>query len=114
METKAKRTLVKSAPELWELADDLVRMETWMGGIVGSPVPVQIEITERVPERVLGWRSAASSGNARMQVALAASGFGTAVEITAQNPSAGPPASDALERLLDELGSPDRRPFSTG
>ena len=26
MEAKAKRTLVKSAPELWELADDVNRM----------------------------------------------------------------------------------------
>jgi len=114
METKAKRTLVKSAPELWELADDLMRMESWMGGIVGSTIPVEIEITKRVPERLLEWRSAPSVGRARMQVALAESGFGTAVEITAANPTTGPPASDALERLLDELGSPDRRPFSAG
>ena len=28
-----KRTLVKSAPELWELADDLARMEAWMAGV---------------------------------------------------------------------------------
>ena len=35
MESQAKRTLVKSAPELWELADDLMRMEAWMAGLVG-------------------------------------------------------------------------------
>ena len=35
MESKTKRTLVKSAPELWELADDLARMEAWMGGLIG-------------------------------------------------------------------------------
>jgi len=114
METKAKRTLVKSAPELWMLADDLERMETWMGGIVGSPAPVAIEISKRVPGRFLEWRSVASVSETCMKVALHESGFGTAVEITAANPSAGPLADDALERLLDELGSPDRRPFSTG
>jgi hypothetical protein len=113
METKAKRTLVKSAPELWELTDDLVRMESWMSGIVGSPAPVRVEVTKRVPERFLVWRSLPPAGDARMQVSLAESGFGTAVEITATNPGA-TPESDALERLLDELGSPDRRPFSAG
>ncbi|MDQ3728840.1 MAG: hypothetical protein M3355_04565 [Actinomycetota bacterium] len=114
METKAKRTLVKSAPELWELADDHPRLESWMGGIVGSRAPVEIEITERVPGRRLGWRSVAPASEARMQVALRDSGFGTAVEITATNQSTGPVTSDALERLLDELGTPDRRPFSKG
>jgi len=114
METKAKRTLVKSPPELWELADDLARMETWMGGLVGSGAPVQIEVTERVPERSLAWRNAESHEAARLAVALAVSGFGTAVEITAARRNADPVAADALERLLDELGSPDRRPFSAG
>ena len=57
METKAKRTLVKSAPELWELADDLERMEAWMAGLVGAMAPVDIEITDRDPERVLAWRA---------------------------------------------------------
>ena len=88
METKAKRTLVKSAPELWELTDDLVRMETWMGGIVGSPIPVEIEITDACRSVLVAEHQ--SAGNARMRVALAESGFGTAVEITAQNPGGAP------------------------
>jgi len=113
MEVKAKRTLVKSAPELWELADDLARLEAWMGGFVGSAAPVSVEVTERVPERCLVWRSASTSG-AKMRVALTESGFGTAVEITASHEGAGAAASGALERLLDELGSPDRRPFIAG
>jgi len=110
MEIKAKRTLVKSAPELWELTDDIARLEAWMGGFVGSPAPVAVEITERIPERSLAWRTGAA-GEARIEVALAESGFGTAVEIKASHKGAGFGASDALERLLDELGSPDRRPF---
>jgi len=113
MEIKAKRTLVKSAPELWELADDLARLEAWMGGFVGASAPVTVEITKRIPERCIVWRSA-GTGEARIQVALAESGFGTSVEITASGEDAGTSANDALERLLDELGSPDRRPFRAG
>ena len=112
METKAKRTLVKSAPELWELADDLARMEAWMGGLVGSSAPVSIEVCERVPESAISWVSTEPRG--RIHVALAESGFGTSVEITAHHESAADGAKGALERLLDELGSPDRRPFSKG
>src|SRR5919106_337910 len=63
MESKAKRTLVKSAPELWELASDLTRMEAWMAGIIGAREAIAVE------------------------------------------------AIAALEELLDELGSPERRPF---
>lgn len=120
METKAKRTLVKSAPELWELADDLARMEAWMGGLVGSREPIAVEVTDREPERILAWRT--SNGNAdraaahaRIAIELAEKGFGTSVSITAQHSSPDPAAAlGALERLLDELGSPERRPFTRG
>jgi hypothetical protein len=117
METKTQRTLVKSAPELWELADDLGRMEAWMAGLVGA-VPVSVEITDREPERILAWRVAdGSSGeqgtHARIAIELAESGFGTSVSITAQHSLADPAAAiAAMEGLLDELGSPERRPFT--
>jgi hypothetical protein len=117
METKAKRTLVKSAPELWELADDLARMEAWMAGLVGGQT-VSVEITDRQPERILAWRVAngrsGDRGNhARIALELAESGFGTAVSITAQHSLPDPAAAiAALEGLLDELGSPERRPFT--
>jgi hypothetical protein len=114
MEIKAKRTLVKSAPELWELADDLARLEAWMGGFVGSESPVAIEVVERVPERTLGWRSSCAQGGAEIMVALAESGFGTSVEISARHGGGSPAAGVALERLLDDLGSPDRKPFKAG
>jgi hypothetical protein len=113
MEAKAKRTLVKSAPELWELADDLTRMESWMGGLVGRPQPVAVEVTDREPERILAWRSAEAGAHARIALELAESGFGTAVRITAQHALPDPAeAIAALEGLLDELGSPERRPFA--
>jgi hypothetical protein len=113
MESKAKRTLVKSAPELWELADDLIRMEAWMAGLVGRPHPVRIEVTDREPERILAWRSAERGAHARIAIELASSGFGTSVMLTAQHARPDPAeAIAALEDLLDELGSPERRPFA--
>lgn len=115
MEAKAKRTLVKSAPELWELADDPSRMEAWMSGLVGRPRPVAVEVTDRDPERVLAWRAAEPGAHARIAIELVGSGFGTAVAITAQHSRPDPgEAIAALEGLLDELGSPERRPFAAG
>lgn len=120
METKASRTLVKSAPELWELADDLARMEAWMGGLVGRQSPIPVEVTDREPERILAWRvrngdPAQPTPHARIAIELAEKGFGTAVSITAQHGPSDPPAAiAALEELLDELGSPARRPFANG
>jgi hypothetical protein len=115
MESKAKRTLVKSAPELWELADDPVRMEAWMRDLVGSPSPIAVEVTDREPERIIAWRCAQPESFARIAIELADSGWGTAVQITAQHSRPDPgEAIAALEELLDELGSPERRPFGGG
>jgi len=114
MESKAKRTLVKSAPELWEFADDSARMESWMGGLIGAAHPIAVEVTDREPQRILAWRSAQPGTPARIAIELAESGFGTAVRITAQHALPGPgEAIAALEGLLDELGSPERRPFAS-
>lgn len=109
MELKAKRTLVKSAPELWELADDPDRMEAWVRGLVDSGEPLAIEVTGREPQRMLAWRAA----GAQIAIELAESGFGTAVRITAEHAQSDPEqAIRTLEGLLDELGSPERRPFA--
>ena len=73
-----KRTLVKSAPELWELADDLARMEAWMAGVVGASRPVSVEVTDRQPERMLAWRtSGGEAERARIALELAEKGLGT-------------------------------------
>ena len=113
MESKAKRTLVKSAPELWELADDPERMEAWMAGLTGSSAPTAVEVIEREPGRILAWRAAEPHADARIAIELAESGFGTAVQITAEHERPDPgEAIAALEDLLDELGSPERRPFA--
>jgi hypothetical protein len=113
MESKAKRTLVKSAPELWELADDPARMQAWIAGLTGSGAPPAVEVVEREPGRVLAWRATDAGAEARIAIELAASGFGTAVNITAEHTRPDPgEAIAALEGLLDELGSPERRPFA--
>jgi hypothetical protein len=112
MESKAKRTLVKSPPELWELADDVPRMEAWMADLVGTPHPIPVLVTDREPERILAWCTA-GEGRARIALELAEKGFGTSVSITAEHPQRDPRGAEALlERLLDELGSPERRPFA--
>ena len=99
METKAKRTLVKSAPELWELADDLARMEAWMGGFVGSVrAGLDRGHVSAFPSSRLQLVQRGAAGGAGFDVALAESGFGTSVEITAQHES----ASHGAERRAGE------------
>ena len=113
MKSQAKRTLVKSPPELWEQADDLPRMEAWMGELVGTTEPVRVDVTDRQPERVLAWRTAGAGGEARIALELAEKGFGTSVSITAEHARPYPSLVEAaLEQLLDELGSAERRPFA--
>jgi hypothetical protein len=116
MESTAERTLVKSAPELWELADDVARMEAWMGRVVGSHEPVPVEVTDREPQQSLAWRARGpGDGYARIALELAERGFGTSVSITAERSGVdGAGLDTALERLLDELGSAARRPFASG
>ena len=109
--SQTKRTLVKSPPELWELADDLPRMGAWMAELVGMREPVPVDVVDRDPERALSWRTAA--GEARIELELAEKGFGTSVSITAEHARTDPNRAEAaLEQLLDELGSPERRPFA--
>ena len=112
METKVKRTLVKSAPELWELADDQARMEVWIAGVVGTVGTVDVQVTHREPERVLAFQTANGGPFGRIAIELAEKGFGTAVTIVAEHERSAPHASEALENLLDELGSPERKPFA--
>jgi hypothetical protein len=114
MESKARRTLVKSPPELWELADDVERLEAWMADLVGTSHPIPVLVTDRQPERALAWQAAGDEGRgARIALELAEKGFGTSVSITAEHQRHDPDGAEALlEQLLDELGSPERRPFA--
>src|SRR5215204_4040258 len=76
MESTAKRTLVKSPPELWELADDVPRMESWMAGLVGTAQPIAVLVTDREPQRVLAWSTTGEEAlSARIALVLAEKGF---------------------------------------
>jgi hypothetical protein len=111
METKLTRTLVKSAPELWELADDEDRMDLWMARLIGATRAIEIRVTKRIPERALAWQTAGGDVFGRIALELTEKGFGTSVAITAHRAGGTHDAAGALENLLDELGSPERQPF---
>jgi hypothetical protein len=112
METNATRTLVKSAPELWELADDENRMALWLADLTGATGPVDVAVTACEPGRALAWQTTGGSRFARIALRLTEKGFGTAVAITAHHEGDAARAALALETLLDDLGSPERQPFA--
>jgi hypothetical protein len=89
-------------------------MTAWMAGVVGSRDAVAVEVTDREAERILAWRTGNGGPHARIILELAEKGFGTAVAITAEHEDRAPGVAAALENLLDELGSPERKPFSGG
>ena len=112
---EAKRTLVKSIPELWaELTDP--------GALAGHLGPFgSVRITRTTPETLVEWEGDHAAGTVRLEPA----GFGTRVVLT----TAGPPARGLLARLLrrpqqgvdaegvltaclDALGSARHRPYS--
>jgi hypothetical protein len=99
-----ERTLVKSPPELWELVDDPELMARWSAELFGG---ADVHVLEREPESRLAW---SSNGSARVELALAEKGWGTNVEIRVEGATGD--AADALEELLDELASPQKRPFT--
>ena len=102
--TTIERTLVKSPPELWELVDDPELMARWSAELFGAG---DVDVVEREPESRLAWQS---NGFARVELDLAETGWGTNVEIRVDGPADG--AAQILEDLLDELASPQKRPFT--
>jgi hypothetical protein len=110
MTSNADRTLVKSQAELWELVDDPELMREWCAYLTGSSEPLPVEVTARADGEALAWRSAQGAPPAAVELSLLEKGFGTKVSITATCEA--PVPGDTLESLLDELGSPQRRPFT--
>jgi hypothetical protein len=136
---EAKRTLVKSPPELWAEVSDAGALARHLGEFG------EIRITRTQPESVVEWEGDRASGSVRLEP----SGWGTRVTLTAE-PAAGPepepapepprpgfwarmfgrrppepePVPDpeplvgeeeavsALTGVLDTLGSANHRPFS--
>jgi hypothetical protein len=111
----AKRTLVKSPPELWSELSEVERLARHLGAFG------EIKITRLEPERTVAWEGEGASGT----VSIEASGWGTKVTLTAQiegeeppppEPEPEPPTEAAPEgvpeetgRMVPELPEPSRR-----
>jgi hypothetical protein len=103
---EAKRTLVKSPPELWEIVDDPELMGHMSVELFGSHA---IEVVERWPGRRLVWR-VSGRPEARVELALAEKGWGTqvAIRVGDQGGRGEELGGAMLEGLLDQLGSAQR------
>jgi len=102
----ASRTLVKSPPEVWEQLDHPGRMQGLMSALVGHAADV--EVYERVEESKLAWRA---GDEARIEVELAEKGWGTNVSVSAENGQEPTKLEGWLDAVLDELATPQKRPF---
>jgi hypothetical protein len=105
-EIMATRTLVKSVPELWELLDGELRLRYWSSHLCEGEG--QVEVIACRPGRMVAWRCEGPTPMT-VEVTLAEKGFGTQVGISAQAEEV---EEVALERLLEELAEPQRRPFT--
>jgi hypothetical protein len=107
MET-ATRTLVKSAPELWEMIDRPERMEGLMAALVGRAI--DIRVLERRPGERLAWEARSHFDAGRIEVDLNESGWGTEIALSAECRRT-IPLEGWLDAVLDELATPEKRPF---
>ena len=107
----ASRTLVMSPPELWELIDQPDRMQGLMCGLLGRATEVTVD--ERKPESVLRWHAAGDRDQAWIEVELAEKGWGTRVEVSAESPSEPTKLNGWLDAVLEELATPQKRPFES-
>jgi hypothetical protein len=78
---EAKRTLVKSPPELWAELSDMSALARHLGEFG------EIRITRTEPESVVEWEGDLASGSVRLEP----SGWGTKVTLTALPMMADPP-----------------------
>ena len=77
----AKRTLVKSPPELWEELSEVERLAKHLGAFG------EITITKLEPEHTVAWEGEHASGT----VSIERSGWGTKVTLRAELPDTGEP-----------------------
>ena len=78
---EAKRTLVKSPPELWAEVSDAGALARHLGEFG------EIRITRAQPESVVEWEGDLASGSVRLEP----SGWGTRVTLTAEPAAVEPP-----------------------
>jgi hypothetical protein len=109
---RASRTLVKSQPELWELIDQPERMQGLMSGLLGHAAEVTVD--RREPESTLRWKAMEDGEEAWIKVELAEKGWGTHVEVSASKSKEPISLEGWLDAVLEELATPEKRPFSGG
>jgi hypothetical protein len=93
----AKRTLVKSPPELWSELSEVERLARHLGAFG------EIKITKLEPERTVAWEGESASGT----VSIEPSGWGTKVTLTASLPATEPEPEPELDPPVPE--EPGRR-----
>ena len=97
----AKRTLVKSPPELWSELSEVERLARHLGAFG------EIKITKLEPERTVAWEGEGASGT----VSIEPSGWGTKVVLTATiegeepQPEPEPVPEPVLEEVPEETSS---------
>lgn len=105
---EAKRTLVKSGPELWAELADPDSLASHMGPF-GS-----VRITRTTPDTLVEWEGDHATGTVRLEP----SGFGTRVILTADapppEPTPGPPRQGFLARLFRRAPEPPAAPQPRG
>lgn len=102
------RTLVKSRPELWEMVDRRERMQGLMSDLVGRPAGIRV--LERRPGERLAWEAHGEPEPGRIEVDIRESGWGTEIAVSAEC-ARGISLDDWLDAVLDELATPEKRPF---
>ena len=110
----AKRTLVKSPPELWSEVSEVERLAKHLGAFG------EIKITKLEPEHTVAWEGEGASGT----VSIEPSGWGTKVTLTAQVEQATaetaavepppPPEPEPEPRARARAGSGDRARAQAG
>jgi hypothetical protein len=107
MKITATKTLMKSAPEIWELIDDELQLRHWSESLCGADGP--IEVVTREPEQLIGWRCDGER-SVKMKVKLEEKGFGTRVTFAAKSDEQ--LREEVLDQFLEDLAEPQKRPFS--
>src|SRR5918998_6214425 len=88
----AKRTLVKSPPELWEELSEVERLAKHLGAFG------EITITKLEPEHTVAWEGEHASGT----VSIEPSGWGTKVTLRAELPAGAEPVAPEPEAVAPE------------
>ncbi len=97
---EAKRTLVKSPPELWAEVSDAGALARHLGEFG------EIRITRVQPETVVEWEGDLASGSVRLEP----SGWGTKVTLTAEPVATEPPPAPEPEPQPEPEPDPEPEP----